>query len=139
MSSFGPRSRNRREKQRLNERESSNSSCREGSEDRADREFAWYPGTSRCGRGNARSAPFRLGKYEIESGRESFRRETMATKGNGPCAGRLQIVGDLAWWRRRLRTEAARLLEEYFRDVAAFGIPESADGANQSGRRAHAG
>src|SRR5438105_5361916 len=120
MSSFGPRSRNRREKRKLNERKSFNSSGREGSEDRADREFAWDTGASRCGRGNARSAPFRLGEYEIEGGREPFRRETVATKGNGPCAGRLQIVGDLAWWRRRLRTEAARLLEENFKDTAAL-------------------
>src|SRR5205085_11026019 len=106
MLSFGRRSRNRREKRKLNERKSFNSSGREGSEDRADREFAWNTGASRCGRGDARGAPFRLGEYEIEGGREPFRRETVAAKRNGPCSRRLQVVGDLAWWRCRLRPQA---------------------------------
>src|SRR5437588_12478080 len=96
MSSFGPRSRNRREKRKLNERESFDSGGCEGSEDRADRECSGNTGASRRGRGDARGAPFRLGEYEIESGRESFWRETVAAKRNGPCARRLPVVGDVA-------------------------------------------
>ena len=56
----------------------------------------------------------------------SFRRQAVASEGHRPRARRLQVLADLAWRRRRLRTEAARLLEESFQD---------GHGASRFGRR----
>src|SRR5205823_4645024 len=109
-------SRNPREKRRRNEREGFDSRSREGSQDRVDREWTGDTGTPRRRRCDARGAPFRFGEYEVESRRKSFRRETVAAKGNRPRPCRLQIVADLAWWWCSFRAEAARLFQEGFQD-----------------------
>ena len=76
-------------------------------------------------RRDARGAPFRFGEHEDESRRESLRRETVAAKRNWPRPRRLQVVADLAWRRRRLRTEAARLHEEDFQDDARLAFQKA--------------
>src|SRR4029077_9558498 len=95
-----------------NERESFNQSRSERSKDRPDRGRSRYAGCARCGSGDARGAAFWFRQHEDQSRSRSVRRKTVAPKRNRACPGRLQIVADLARWRRRFWPEATRLFEE---------------------------
>ena len=81
----------------------------------------------RCMKSSSRCA--RLGvparQHQDESRRRFFRRQTVAAKRNGPRARRLQIFGDLAWWWRRLRAEAARLFKEDFEIVRRLAFQKA--------------
>src|SRR5436190_5913372 len=134
-SSSGRPSRNPQARRPRNERESFNSSGRQGGKDRVDRDGTWNAGAARHDRSDARGASFRFGQHEDEGRCESLRRETMAAKRNGPSASRIQIVRDLAGRWRGLRAKAARLHEKSFQDNQASRLSEGTERTDQGGRR----
>jgi large subunit ribosomal protein L4 len=55
-------------------------------------------------------------------------------KRHGPRPGRLQVIADLAWWRRRLRSQTARLFEEHFQECAPPRFSKSTERADSRRR-----
>src|SRR5438128_2312555 len=86
------------------------------------------------GQGAAHGSSFRNSEHENQSGRRFVWCETVAAKRNRPRPRRLQIVADLAGWRRRVRTKAARLFQKGFEKRAASRFSKSAERADQRGR-----
>src|SRR4030095_15194684 len=116
---------------RRNERESFNQSRSERSKDRLDRGRSRYAGCGRYGRGDAGGAAFWFRQHE-DQGRSRFvRRKAMAAKRNRSCPGRLQIIADLARWRRRFWPEAARLFEESWKVRSSTRFSKSAERTHQ--------
>src|SRR5712672_2063772 len=86
---------------RRNERESFNQSRSERSKDRPDRGWSRHAGCARCGSGDARGAAFWFRQHE-EQGRSRFvRGKAMAAERDRSRPCRLQVIADLAGWRRR--------------------------------------
>src|SRR6476646_2912982 len=116
---------------RRNERESFNQSRSERSKDRPDRGRSRHAGCARCGSGDARGAAFWFRQHKDQGGSGFVRRKAMAAKRNRSRPGRLQIIADLARWRRRFWTEAARLFEESWKVRSATRLSKSAERTHQ--------
>src|SRR4029077_4675372 len=116
---------------RRNERESFNQSRSERSKDRPDRGRSRHACGARCGSGDACGAAFWFRQHE-EKGRSRFvRRKAVAAKRNRSRPGRLQIIADLARWRRRFWPQAARLFEESWKVRSSTRFSKSAERTHQ--------
>src|SRR2546422_822672 len=85
-------------RQKRNERESFDQSCRQGSEDRHHRRRSWNASCPRCRCCHPCGATLRQRKYKNEGGSGYVRRETVAAKRNGARPRRLRFIADLARW-----------------------------------------
>src|SRR5262249_3009463 len=106
-------------------------SRRERSKDRPDRGRSRHAGCARCDSGYARGAAFWFCQHKDQSRGRFVRRKTVAAKRNRSCPGRLQIIADLARWRRRFWPKAARLLEEGWKVRSPPRFSKSAERTHQ--------
>src|ERR1700736_2601115 len=119
-------------RQKRNECESFDQSCSQRSEDRPHRRRSWNASRPRRGCGYPRGTPIRNRQHENESRSGYVRGKTVAAKRKRPRPCWLRFIANLAWRRRRVWTQAARLFQESFEKCAASRVSKSVERTNQS-------